>query len=82
MLSVHFFPFFLFSIFLFVPPPLQNIRAMEREEDADGEGHPLLEAVQSCIAAAAGEFDVERQQVPSLYSTVQHGTLCIGHAFA
>lgn len=36
---------------------------MEREGDEDGEGHPLLEAVQSCIAAAAGEFDVGRQQV-------------------
>lgn len=41
----------------------QNIRAMEREEGGDVEGHPLLEAVQSCIAAAAGEFDVQRQQV-------------------
>eukprot|EP00752_Nemacystus_decipiens_P002885 g2684.t1 len=38
------------------------IRAMEREGDTDGEGHPLLEAVQSCIAAAAGEFDVPRQK--------------------
>lgn len=36
---------------------------MEREGDAEIEGNPLLEAVQSCIAAAAGEFDVERQQV-------------------
>ena len=36
---------------------------MERDGDAEGEGHPLLEAVQSCIAAAAGEFDVGRQQV-------------------
>lgn len=45
--------------------PSQNIRAMEREGDTDGEGHPLLEAVQSCIAAAAGEFDVARQQVKS-----------------
>lgn len=36
---------------------------MEREGDADGEGNPLLEAVQSCIAAAAGELDVSRQQV-------------------
>ncbi|CAM9620876.1 unnamed protein product, partial [Laminaria digitata] len=35
---------------------------MERDGDAEGEGHPLLEAVQSCIAAAAGEFDVGRQQ--------------------
>lgn len=41
----------------------QNIRAMEREGDAGGDGNPLLEAVQSCIAAAAGEFDVDRQQV-------------------
>ncbi|CAN0023049.1 unnamed protein product, partial [Hapterophycus canaliculatus] len=36
--------------------------SMERDGDLDGEGHPLLEAVQSCIAAAAGEFDVGRQQ--------------------
>ncbi|CAN0380816.1 unnamed protein product, partial [Ectocarpus sp. 8 AP-2014] len=27
-----------------------------------GEGHPLLEAVQSCIAAAVGEFDIPRQK--------------------
>ncbi|CAN0472631.1 unnamed protein product, partial [Ectocarpus sp. 12 AP-2014] len=40
----------------------ENIRAMERDGDADGEGHPLLEAVQSCIAAAAGEFDIPRQK--------------------
>ena len=44
-------------------PIHQNIRAMERDGDEEGEGHPLLEAVQSCIAAAAGEFDVRRQQV-------------------
>ena len=43
----------------------QNIRAMEREGDAEIEGNPLLEAVQACIAAAAGEFDVGRQQVSS-----------------
>lgn len=42
---------------------LQNIRAMERDGEGDVEGHPLLEAVQSCIAAAVGEFDVTRQQV-------------------
>lgn len=40
---------------------------MEREGDAEGEGHPLLEAVQSCIAAAAGEFDVARQQVSASF---------------
>ncbi|CAN0459135.1 unnamed protein product, partial [Ectocarpus sp. 8 AP-2014] len=40
----------------------ENIRAMERDGDADGEGHPLLEAVQSCIAAAAGEFDIPSQK--------------------
>ncbi|CAM9915708.1 unnamed protein product [Ectocarpus sp. 4 AP-2014] len=40
----------------------ENIRAMERDGDADGEGHPLLEGVQSCIAAAAGEFDIPTQK--------------------
>lgn len=43
---------------------------MEREGDTDGEGHPLLEAVQSCIAAAAGEFDVARQQVHLTYDII------------
>lgn len=48
---------------------------MERDGDAEGEGHPLLEAVQSCIAAAAGEFDVGRQQV---HLTVTMGHSCTG----
>lgn len=63
---------------LLSPPSLpvrQNIRAMERDGDAEGEGHPLLEAVQSCIAAAAGEFDVGRQQV---HLTVTMGHSCMG----
>lgn len=54
---------------------------MERDGDADGEGHPLLEAVQSCIAAAAGEFDVPRQKVSCYSSTAaavrSHGAFVV-----